>query len=338
MSKAKKRVIPIAAVITVMAALLFVMPFIKVSATIGSGTAADPYQISTAKDLALMAQNVNAGDADYVSAYYILTNNIDLSGSEWTPIGTETNPFKGTFDGKDHTVSGIKISKWDDDHGLFGYSYSATIKNVGVIDAYIEGFKNVGGICGYSKYDAKSPKTSIENCYFTGEISGTGGVGGICGDGYVTIDNCYNLGEVSGNGEIGGICGSSSLNSSIQNCHNTGKVSGMLSDIGGICGISMGEIKKCYNTGVISGQKYNVGGICGSDGSEGSIKSIEGCYNTGSVSGGKEYVGGICGYSSNPQCDQSVKNCYNTGKISGTDYVGGICGKAVSIEVSFNVG
>lgn len=338
MSKAKKRVIPIAAVITVMAALLFVMPFIKVSATIGSGTAADPYQISTAKDLALMAQNVNAGDADYVSAYYILTNNIDLSGSEWTPIGTETNPFKGTFDGKDHTVSGIKISKWDDDHGLFGYSYSATIKNVGVIDAYIEGFKNVGGICGYSKYDAKSPKTSIENCYFTGEISGTGGVGGICGDGYVTIDNCYNLGEVSGNGEIGGICGSSSLNSSIQNCHNTGKVSGMLSDIGGICGRSMGEIKKCYNTGVISGREYNVGGICGSDGSEGSIKSIEGCYNTGSVSGGKEYVGGICGYSSNSQCDQSVKNCYNTGKISGTDYVGGICGKAVSIEVSFNVG
>lgn len=273
MSKAKKTVIPIAVVITVMAALLFVMPFIKVSATIGSGTAADPYQISTAEDLALMAQNVNAGDADYVSAYYILTNNIDLSGSEWTPIGTETNPFKGTFDGKNHTVSGIKTG-YGNDHGFFGYADGAVIKNVGVINADIKGSKNVGGICGYSKYDANSQKTSIENCYFTGKVSGTGGVGGICGDGYVTIDNCYNLGEVSGNGEIGGICGASKLNSSVRNCYNMGNVIGMLSDIGGICGISMGEIKKCYNTGVISGREYNVGGICGSDGSEGSINAI----------------------------------------------------------------
>ena len=336
MSKAKKRVIPIAAVITVMAALLFVMPFIKVSATIGSGTAADPYQISTAEDLISMAQKVNAlGEGS--SAYYILTNNIDLSGSEWTPIGTETNPFKGTFDGKDHTVSGIRINRPnDDDQGLFGYSYSATIKNVGVINADIKGSENVGGICGYSYYDANSAATYIENCYFTGEISGMGSVGGICGEGYVDIRNCYNNGEVSGNGYIGGICGTSLRNASIKNCHNTGKVSGRF-DIGGICGISQGEIKNCYNTGIISGTEHNIGGISGSDGSEGSIKSIDGCYNTGSVSG-TEYVGGICGYSSNPQCDQSVKNCYNTGKISGTEYVGGICGKAVIVEVSFNIG
>ena len=336
MSKAKKRVIPIAAVITVMAALLFVMPFIKVSATIGSGTAADPYQISTAEDLISMAQKVNKlGEGS--SAYYILTNNIDLSGSEWTPIGTEADPFKGTFDGNGHTVSGIRINRPNDgDQGLFGYSYSATIKNVGVINADIKGSENVGGICGYSYYDANSAATYIENCYFTGEISGMGSVGGICGEGYVDIRNCYNNGEVSGNGYIGGICGTSLRNASIKNCHNTGKVSGRF-DIGGICGISQGGIKNCYNTGVISGTEHNIGGICGSDGSEGSIKSIDGCYNTGSVSG-TEYVGGICGYSSNPQCDQSVKNCYNTGKISGTDYVGGICGKAVSIEVSFNIG
>lgn len=338
MLKARKRLIAAAAAAMLVLAVLFVMPPIKVSALNGSGKENDPYLISSAEELRSIARIINeGGDPSFSSAYYTLENNIDLSGSEWTPIGTATDPFKGTFDGNSHIVSGITINRPnDDDQGLFGYSYSAAIKNVGVINADIKGSENVGGICGYSYYDANSAATYIENCYFTGEISGMGSVGGICGEGYVDIRNCYNNGEVSGNGYIGGICGTSLRNASIKNCHNTGKVSGRF-DIGGICGRSQGGIKNCYNTGVISGTEHNIGGICGSDGSEGNIKSIDSCYNTGSVSG-TEYAGGICGFSSNPQCDQSVKNCYNTGKISGTDYVGGICGKAVIVEVSFNVG
>ena len=86
----------------------------------GTGTENDPYQINTAAELAYFAKTVNAGER-YDKKYIILKNNINLNDKEWTPIGTDRNPFRGNFDGRNHTVTGMLISNSSADYvGLFG--------------------------------------------------------------------------------------------------------------------------------------------------------------------------------------------------------------------------
>ncbi len=267
------------------------------------------YAISNSPDLYWFAKEVYNGStsinavltADIVVNENVLTAEGELNGTptySWTPIGTSSQKYAGTFDGNGHTISGLYFNNTTNrDYpnggkyaGLIGYAYGATIKNVGVIGSYIRGDQYVSGICGYGS-----------------NSSGTN----------TTITNCYNTGMVTGSAEyVGGICGSGGVQT---NCHNTGMVSGF-KYVGGICG-QYGTQTKCYNTGTItssSSSSSSVGGICGSYGTQ------TNCYNTGTVSGSGNYVGGICGY-----CYYNVTptNCYNTGTVSGYyDYSGGICG------------
>ena len=210
------------------------------------------YVISTAEELYGFAELVNGGTAtakgvltaDIVVNENVLNADGTLNGTpthRWTPIGTSSKRFSGTFDGNGHTISGLYFNNTTNSNypdggiyvGLIGYTSAATIKNVGVIDSYIRGCMYVGGICGYAGTQT--------NCFNTGTVSGSSNrIGGICGaSGKET--NCYNTGKVSGPSYVGGICGGYGTQ---KNCYNKGTVSGN-SEVGSICG-SEGSQTKCY--------------------------------------------------------------------------------------------
>ena len=167
---------------------------------------------------------------------------------DWTPIVGNSYPnyYAGTFDGQNHTVSGLYFNDSDVNNvGLFGATGSSgKISKVGVVDSYFCGNDRVGGVCG-EKYG------TMENCYSASTVSGANAVGGVCGDncGSSQLINCYNTGavncSVSGGWYIGGVCGI--LNSgTIQNCYSTGTVSGSHTSVGGVCGQTQGTISNCY--------------------------------------------------------------------------------------------
>lgn len=278
----------------------------------GEGNADSPYQISNYSELYWFAEHVNAGNT---TACAELTADIYAYG-EWTPIGSRS-PYEGTFDGQGHTISGLRFSSDTQDSGPWGFfrrtETNSVIRNVGIVNSSFRGWIDVGGVCG-------SNNGTIENCNFTGTVSGRKNVGGVCGSNYGTIKNCHNNGSVNccSRGDIdmyGGVCGMNYDFGTIENCYNTGTVSGF-DVVGGVCGVNSGTIKNCYNTGEVSGNEY-VGGVCnGNDG------TITGCYNTGAVSSNGNSVGGVCVDNSG-----TLTNCYYlsgtaTNGIGSTDVTG----------------
>jgi len=199
----------------------------------GAGTAASPYLISAHIDLQRMRILVNEGHPSYDGVHYRLTNNIDVGGSVWTPIGaTNRNgrmSFRGTFDGNGNVIYGL--SAWgtieDVDIGLFGSvgSYSGrppgTIKNLGVMGT-VNGARvgnNIGGIVGYL-----SGSAVVENCFFIGEVPSEGdNVGGIVGFNEGHIRNCYSRADVTGRTRVGGIAGYMTRGT-VTNSYATGRV------------------------------------------------------------------------------------------------------------------
>ena len=248
--------------------------------------------ISNATELAAIGK-----DSDSLSKNYHLIGDIDLSSwGEWTPIGT----FTGTFDGQGYVIRNMKITGRSEYGGIFGAISRASIKNVGVENAYIDisysDYIYAGGVCGYSDNGS-----SITNCYTTGEISASAPassfVGGICGwyinGGSSEISNCYNAGKVS----------ASSSKSSVFY---------PASYAGGICGeVAGGYINNCYNTGEVFSASVSsdsfAGGICGRF----RDMSMSNCYNVGELSSSSStansYVGGICGGTWN---NAELSNCY----------------------------
>jgi hypothetical protein len=145
----------------------------------GNGTAQSPYQISTMVQMTELASLVNAGNERYASARYELTGDINADGS-WTPIGTQTNPFRGKFDGKGHKILNPRYSGGAGSSyiGLFGYVSGGAISNLGVETGSFSGQDYVGGVAGGMPSSASG---SVTNCYSTGVISGVNFVGGIAG-------------------------------------------------------------------------------------------------------------------------------------------------------------
>ena len=292
----------------------------------GSGTETDPYKICSKTDLESLATSVNNGES-YEGKYFELTQSIDLEGDEsnqWTPIGdyysvmgsSQGTSFKGIFDGKGNTVSGLymKTSNFFKGDGLFGWigntdSFSETagiVKNLtveGTVEMSINGHSITGGICGYN---------------------------------YGTIQNCTsNISfEMTGNGlaTVGGICGTNG--GLIQGCTNKGdiSISESNSNGGGICGVNVGKIEKCSNEGAVSGgNTTNIGGISGlmqDNLNENPI--INNCFNSGTLTLNSEHgnIAGICviqGVTSQPTREYSVTNCHNYGSInSSASHIGGI--------------
>ena len=315
--------------LTVLLSLMMILVMFPANAFAmdGEGTTADPYIIATAADLYEFAIKVNEGDN---TACAVLTADITLTGEDWTPIGKENAcMYEGTFDGDGHTITGLSVDIQSDNTiyaGLFGFlGEGGTIKNLSLADSKITCSGNrvyAGGVCGWNT-------GTIQNCYNTGDVSGTGTssygyvyAGGVCGWNTGTIQNCYNTGEVSGAStstfnpvNAGGVCGDNA-GGTIQNCYNTGDVSGEGTQyvfVGGVCGTNENSatIINCYNTRDVSGtSSYGyvyAGGVCGANGNSATIIN---CYNTGDVSGtssnGTVYAGGVCGYNRG----DTTQNCY----------------------------
>ncbi len=319
----------------------------------GTGTSADPYQITDYAQLMTFAAIVNGGQTtacgklmnDIVCKY----DETDTAyAADWTPIGNYSSKYTGTFDGDGHTITGLTTpANCGNYAGLFGcVGTGGVVQNVTLEGGSITGNNNVGGIVGWLDGG------TIQNCVNASAVTGNSDVGGIAG--YVIAESgtpaeiqyCRNTGAVtaardySNGGGIVGYAHSTSGNAVvIANCSNTGAVSGPSGGTaGGIAGnfgtSGTAEITSCYNTGSVAittaRDQVEVGGIVGMAGaSSGGTTTVKNCYNTAAVTAtGNEnnWVGGIVGLNECVGGDVTIDGCYNAGEITGT-HIGGILGK-----------
>ena len=226
------------------------------------------YTVTSADGLLNVAELVNGGKTDI---NITLDKNIDLTGKDWTPIGTSfDNSYTGTFDGGGHTITGLTITTKDQFVGLFGYlNRAGTVKNVVMEGIQITSnhmFGNTGGVAGFSW-------GTIENCSVSGSVSGTKCVGGVVG--------AQKAGSITG-------------------CSSSATVKGTV-DVGGVAGEKWGSMTACYATGNVtleidSPKNLSGGGLVGFNGGS----SVLACYATGNVtstgsSTGNVHIGGFLG-------------------------------------------
>ena len=170
----------------------------------GSGTEKDPFLISTPEQLAYLAKRVNAGTL--ATVHIKISNDIDLAGKEWTPIGTRQHPFSGILDGGDNVIYNLTIATSQDRQGLFGVVSRGTLENLTLVGVDIKGRDFVGGIAG-------AMGGAIRNSSLVGTIEGRNFVGGLSGYGfYHWISLSAFLGNVKGDVYVGGLIGKHTLN------------------------------------------------------------------------------------------------------------------------------
>ena len=257
------------------------------------------YTVTSADGLMNVAELVNGGKTDI---NITLDKNIDLTGKDWTPIGTSfDNSYTGTFDGGGHTITGLTITTKDQFVGLFGYlNRAGTVKNVVMEGIQITSnhmFGNTGGVAGFSW-------GTIENCSVSGSVSGTKCVGGVVG--------AQKAGSITG-------------------CSSSATVKGTV-DVGGVAGEKWGSMTACYATGNVtleidSPKNLSGGGLVGFNGGSGVLA----CYATGNVtstgsSTGNVHIGGLFGdnYTTVTACywknnqERGYKTAPESTKVDGT--------------------
>ena len=229
------------------------------------------YTVTSADGLMNIAELVNGGKSDI---NITLDTDIDLTGKDWTPIGTDyDNSYKGTFDGGGHTITGLTFTTNDEFAGLFGWlNRAGTVKNV-----------------------------VMEGVQITSNQIYGGSIGGVVGSGWGTIENCSVSGSVSGTVYVGGVVGVQ-IGGSITGCSSSATVKGTV-DVGGVAGQtnSSATLTACYATGNVTIEINPAKNIAG-----GSLvgmnagSSLLACYATGNVtstgsSTGKVHIGGFLG-------------------------------------------
>ena len=263
------------------------------------------YTVTTDDGLRNVAKLVNEEGKTDINI--TLDTDLTLTG-EWTPIGTESHQYTGTFDGGGHTISGLTVTGSDQWAGLFGYiDKDGTVKNVVLENVQITSdnqYAYVGGVAGYSE-------GNIENCSVSGSVSGNSNsngtsncVGGVVGQQYGgTITECSSSAIVDGRNEVGGVAGKTN-SATLTACYATGDVTA--------------ERTPTNNT--------YAGGVVGSNFSS----TLIACYATGSVTGtgtgtGSIYVGGVTG----DNFASTLTACYHAkGTVSGPDgATGGVTGR-----------
>ena len=203
--------------------------FAKGGTLSGDGSKDNPYQIYDYQDLKAFAQIVNGTHPSIGqnrSAWAVLEADIVAKNNaadaqyarDWTPIGSDSDGYLGTFDGTGHTITGLSTPEnYAEDYvGLFGYLNHGLVKNVGLKGGNISGNSSVGGVAGTNL-------GTIMNCYNTGAVSGDNRIGGVAGWNSDTIKNCYNTGAVSGGSPIGGVAGIVVNDSTTVECSYFGK-------------------------------------------------------------------------------------------------------------------
>ncbi|HSQ41196.1 MAG TPA: GLUG motif-containing protein, partial [Fibrobacteraceae bacterium] len=262
----------------------------------GSGTTADPYQISSLENLYWLSQNSTAWADTFVQ-----TADIDASetsgwdnDSGFTPISL----FQGSYDGQGHVIDGLTILRPDADNlGLFG-QLSGIVSNLGVTGVSISGSSAVGALAG------QLSQGRIDNSFSTGSVTAsTGAVGGLAGSVFWTSqisDSHSGVVVMSGTGRAGGLAGSVMMDDTISNSYATGDVTGGAGYVGGLLGYVEMDIL------------------------------VQDCHATGVVSGGSNYVGGLVGYASGVE----IKGSHATGSVTGDSSVGGLMGYGGSDKIS----
>ena len=285
----------------------------------GTGTQNDPYLIFNEIQLSQMANFLNQP-----GVYFELKNDLDLTdwiaennpSQGWNPVGVQDFPFMGVLLGDNHKISGLKISRSQQDFvGFFGYLDGATIKDVAFEGTSVEGDDNVGAFCGYAK------ASTISNVTVTMEsIKGSCKVGTVAGYAKAsTISNVtVTMESIKGSGNVGTVAGSLER-CTISNITSTNGNTQGSSSIGGFAGEITGTtIKRAIISGDISGTAALVGGFVGlSDGS-----TITDAKTTGNIIG-QAMAGGFAGKASGTN---AFTNCRHIGTLSGTTSVGGIVG------------
>ena len=229
------------------------------------------YTVTSADGLINVAELVNGGKTDI---NITLGKNIDLTGKGWTPIGTNYEKrYKGTFDGRGHTIKGLTVTTNDQFVGLFGYlDRAGTVKNV-----VMEGIQITSN-----------------------HVLMSGNTGGVVGYSWGTIENCSVSGSVSGTNCVGGVVGGQQSSGSIIGCSSSATVKGTR-HVGGVVGEKWGTMTACYATGNVtleinSPLDLSGGGVVGLNGGS----TVLACYATGNVnskgrSTGNVHIGGLFG-------------------------------------------
>ena len=221
------------------------------------------YTVTSADGLMNVAELVNGGKTDI---NITLDKDIDLTGKGWTPIGTNyENRYKGTFDGRGHTIKGLTVTTNDQFVGLFGSIGNAgTVKNVMMEGVQItknhsSGF--AGGVAGYSD-------GTIENCSVSGSVSGTVYVGGVVGAQWNgSITGCSSSATVKGTVYVGGVAGQTNGGATLTACYDTGNVIIEIAPKknisgGGLVGMNGGKgVRACYATGNVTSTGSSTGNV-----------------------------------------------------------------------------
>lgn len=323
----------------------------------GGGSPINPYIIETYDDL------LELSNSPFIwQHWFVQTQDIDASDSKFlnvgdhdgdpntpdepmgfNPIGNFNVKFTGGYEGKGHTINGLKINRPTEEYiGLFGYVEMSEINNIVVEYCDIIGANYVGGIIGMNLWNDVSNlsvkngnirttdrkaggliginyESDIDNCSSTGVVYGSRECGGLIGMSLYasSITNSYSKSNVFAYSESGGLIGTCN-EASIYNCYATGKVDCDHSDVGGLIGdMSSTTINMCYATGDVYGSA-RVGGLIGIAFSD---NEVQNSYSTGNVTGDIGYSGGFIGSNYNSE----INNCYSTGSVY-SDLPAAFCG------------
>ncbi len=292
----------------------------------GDGSQLNPYQIGNMYQL----QFINR----FPDANYILINDLDgttadtlNSGEGFFPIGSQAEPFTGTLNGNNRTITDFTLNRDDiPNTGLFGFIDGGRVENLGLIDAQISGGDRTGTIAGENRGE-------IVNSYSnSGTITGSNSTGGLVGLNLGLIEDSYSSGSVTGNNNTGGLAGENT--GEIMISYSTALVDGN-DDTGGLTGINSGTIFRSYSTGAVEGNS-EVGGLVGSNVSGGLVDES---FSSSSVSA-IDRVGGLVG--SNGTGAPVIRNSYARGSVTSTEEnSGGLVGNlgvSAMIEFSYSTG
>ena len=222
------------------------------------------YTVTSADGLMNIAKLVNGGKSDI---NITLDTDIDLTGKDWTPIGTDyDNSYKGTFDGGGHTITGLTFTTNDKYAGLFGWlNRAGTVKNVVMEGVQITSNQiyggSIGGVVGYSW-------GTIENCSVSGSVSGTVYVGGVVGAQIGgSITGCSSSATVKGMVDVGGVAGQTNSSATLTACYATGNVTIEINPAKNIAGGSLvgmnagSSLLACYATGNVTSTGSSTGNV-----------------------------------------------------------------------------
>ena len=273
-----------------------------------------------------------------------LTDDINLTGKEWTPIGDYDNRYTGTFDGGNHTITGLTVTTSDQYAGLFGCIGSGgTVKDVTLEGVQITTTRNVGDVGGVAGYSYGN----IENCSVSGSVSGSGmngfagGVVGYQSGGFLT--GCSSSATVNAGNIAGGVAGLADGGATLTACYATGNVTiESINSGGNFAGGVVGDntnrstVIACYAWGSVTGSGSGtiyVGGVTGTN----DLGTLTACYHaTGDVTGASRSTGGVVGRNYKDNYGSSIVTaCYWNGTVTGDNGIGNDMvgnGKATKVE------